>query len=121
MMFYHFAATPSLIGTDADMLYLWIRVIAFIGILGGSAYFLSVYTKKKRSRVSTNTAGKIVVAHTFSLGKRQFLMVAQYGEEKHLLGVSSSSINHLAKLEIESEEFNQRKQVLPSSEVNVNA
>ena len=25
-------------------------------------------------------------------------MVAQYGTEKHLLGVSSSSINHLAKL-----------------------
>ncbi len=48
-------------------------------------------------------------------------MVAQYGGEKHLLGVSSSSINHLAKLEIETEEFNQRKQVLPSSEVNVNA
>ena len=31
-------------------------------------------------------------------GNRQFLMVAQYGNEKHLLGVSSSSINHLAKL-----------------------
>jgi flagellar biogenesis protein FliO len=121
MMFYHFAATPSFIGTDAEMLYLWIRVIAFIGILGGSAYFLSIYTKKKRTRLSTNTKGKIVVADTCSLGNRQFLMVAQYGDEKHLLGVSSSSINHLAKLEIVSEEIKHQKQVLPSDEINANA
>jgi hypothetical protein len=26
-------------------------------------------------------------------------MVAQYGEEKHLVGVSAGSINHLAKIE----------------------
>ena len=39
-----------------------------------------------------------MIADTCSLGNRQFLMVAQYGEEKHLLGVSSGSINHLAKL-----------------------
>ena len=120
-MFYHFAATPSFIGTDSEMLYLWILVIAFIGILGGNAYFLSIYTKKKRTRLSTNTKGKIVVADTCSLGNRQFLMVAQYGDEKHLLGVSSSSINHLAKLEIASEEVKHKKKVFPSDEINVNA
>ena len=32
------------------------------------------------------------------MGNRQFLMVAQCGQERHLLGVSPSSINHLAKL-----------------------
>ena len=48
-------------------------------------------------------------------------MVAQYGDEKHLLGVSSSSINHLAKLEIVSEESNHKKQDLPSGEINANA
>ena len=120
-MIFHLAATPSFLGTDADMLYLWIRVIAFIGVLGGSAYFLSVYAKKKRSRVSTNTIGKIVVADTCSLGNRQFLMVAQYGEEKHLLGVSSASINHLAKLETSSDTRGNEKTVLPYKEVSVNA
>ena len=80
------------------MLYLWIRVIAFLGVLGASAYFLSLYTKKKRTRLNTTASGGIVIADTCSLGNRQFLMVAQYGEEKHLLGVSSGSINHLAKL-----------------------
>ncbi len=121
MMIFHLAATPSFVGTDAEMLYLWIRVIAFIGILGGSAYFLSVYAKKKRSRVSTNTTGKIVVADTCSLGNRQFLMVAQYGEERHLLGVSSSSINHLAKLEIIPDKLESNKQVFPPAEVSANA
>jgi len=98
-MLHYFAASPSLVSADSEMLYLWIRVIAFIGILGASAYFLSMYTKKKRTRLSTKATGKIVIADTCSLGKRQFLMVAQYGEEEHLFGVSSSTINHLAKLE----------------------
>lgn len=99
MMFYHFATSPALVNTDTEMLYLWIRVIAFIGVLGASAYFLSIYTKNKRSRLSPTKNGKIVIADTCSLGNRQFLMVAQYGEEKHLVGVSSGSINHLAKIE----------------------
>ena len=98
MIFYCFAATPSLLDAESEMLYLWIRVIAFIGILGASAYFLSQYAKKKRFRVNQVEVGKIVIADTRSLGNRQFLMVAQYGNEKHLLGVSSGSINHLAKL-----------------------
>ena len=97
-MFNYFASSPSLLDSDADMLYLWIRVVAFIGVLGASAYFLSLYTKKKRTRLNTTATGGIVIADTRSLGNRQFLMVAQYGEEKHLLGVSSGSINHLAKL-----------------------
>ena len=83
-MFYHFASTPTFTGTDAEMLYLWIRVIAFIGVLGGSAYFLSLYTKKKRSRVITNTKGKVVIADTCPLGNRQFLMIAQYLLTSHL-------------------------------------
>ena len=99
MMFHHFAVSPSLVSADTEMLYLWIRVVAFIGILGASAYFLSVYTKKKRTGISTTNNGKIVIADTCSLGNRQFLMVAQYGEEKHLVGVSAGSINHLAKIE----------------------
>ena len=56
-------------------------------------------TKKKRSRLSPTNNGKIIIADTCSLGNRQFLMVAQYGEEKHLVGVSAGSINHLAKIE----------------------
>lgn len=105
-MLYHFAVSPSFANTDAEMLYLWIRVIGFIGVLGASAYFLSIYAKKKRSRISTVKEGEIVIADTCSLGNRQFLMVAQYGDEKHLLGVSSSSINHLAKLDNRSSSRN---------------
>lgn len=104
MITYHFATTPSILGSDTELLYLWIRVVAFIGILGTSAYFLSSYTKKKRTKLNTKATGKIEIADTCSLGNRQFLMVAQYGTEKHLLGVSSGSINHLAKLGDHSEQ-----------------
>ena len=93
------AAVPTILESQSDLLYLWIRVIAFIGILGASAYFLSQYVKKRRSSGIISDNGKIVVAETHSLGNRQFLMVAQCGKERHLLGVSPSSINHLAKLE----------------------
>ena len=98
----YFAVSSSFVSSDAEMLYLWIRVIGFIGVLGASAYFLSIYTKKKRTRLSSIKEGEIVIADTCSLGNRQFLMGAQYGDEKHLLGVSSSSINHLAKLDNQS-------------------
>ena len=85
-----------------------------------NSLFLSYLINSKKTEIP-NTKGKIVVADTCSLGNRQFLMVAQYGDEKHLLGVSSSSINHLAKLEIVSEEIKHKKQVLPSGEINANA
>ena len=98
MIFCHLASSFSLADSDSEMFWLWVRVIAFIGVLGASAYFLSQYVNKKRTKLNNKNHGKIVVADTCSLGNRQFLMVAQYGNEKHLLGVSSSSINHLAKL-----------------------
>ena len=87
-----------------------------MGVLGGSAYFLSLYTKKKRGRVTTKTKGKVVIADTCSLGNRQFLMIAQYGEEKHLLGVSSSSINYLAKLEALPDKTEHIEQVMQPEE-----
>jgi flagellar biogenesis protein FliO len=80
------------------MLFLWLKVFGFIGLLCASAYFLSIYSKKKRMGMNFSKSDKILVAETCSLGNRQFLMVAQCGDERHLLGVSPNSINHLAKL-----------------------
>ncbi len=84
--------------SDSDMLFLWLKVFGFIGLLCASAYFLSIYSKKRRMGMNFSKSEKILVAETCSLGNRQFLMVAQCGDERHLLGVSPNSINHLAKL-----------------------
>ena len=84
---------------------LWVRVIAVLGLMGASAYFLANYTRKRRVRSSLSSEGKIVVADTCSLGNRQFLVVAQYGAEKHLIGVSSTSISYLSRLSSGTHDF----------------
>jgi flagellar biogenesis protein FliO len=107
MMFHHLVLGASLENSDIEMFWLWVRVVAFIGVMGASAYFLSQFTKRKRKRLSSPSNGKIVVADTCALGNRQFLMIAQCGKEKHLLGVSSGSVNHLAKLECSTSEIDE--------------
>jgi flagellar biogenesis protein FliO len=77
---------------------LWVRVVAVLGMMGAGAYLLTNYTRKKRVSSSLSGEGKIVVADTCSLGNKQFLVVAQYGSEKHLIGVSSTSISYLSRL-----------------------
>ncbi|MDA8775027.1 flagellar biosynthetic protein FliO [Opitutales bacterium] len=105
MIFHHFVLGANFENNDIELFWLWVRVVAFIGVMGASAYFLSQFTKRKRKRLSSPSNGKIVIADTCALGNRQFLMIAQCGKEKHLLGVSSGSVNHLAKLESHSSEI----------------
>ena len=84
------------------------KLIGFLGLLGAGAYFLTDYTRKKRIRSALTNEGKIVVADTCSLGNKQFLVVAQYGAEKHLIGVSQSSISHLSRLSSDNDGFQQQ-------------
>ena len=100
-----FAVVQSLANADffGDPL-LWVRLVAVLGLMGASAYFLSNYTRKRRVS-SFSGEGKIVVADTCSLGNRQFLVVAQYGSEKHLIGVSTTSISYLSRLSSEANDF----------------
>ena len=41
---------------------------------------------------------KLRIVDTCSLGNRQFIVVAQYESEKHLLAVGTSGVSHLAEL-----------------------
>ena len=90
-----------------DSTWLWVRVVGFLGILAASAYFLTLFQKKRQFTSLKKKHGKIVIADTCPLGNRQYLVVAQYGREKHLMAVNSNSISHLSKLdtiEISAEE-----------------
>jgi len=100
------AVVQSLASTDflGEPL-LWVRVVAVLGLMGAGAYFLTNYTRKRRVSSGLSGEGKIVVADTCSLGNRQFLVVAQYGAEKHLIGVSTTSISYLSRLSAESQDF----------------
>ena len=96
------------ISGDGEYMLDLFKLIGFLGLLGAGAYFLTDYTRKKRIRSALTNEGKIVVADTCSLGNKQFLVVAQYGAEKHLIGVSQSSISHLSRLSSDNDGFQQQ-------------
>lgn len=82
-----------------DTSWMWVRVLAFLGILASCAFFITHYNRKKQFRAFSENKGKILIADTCPLGNRQYLVVAQYGKEKHLIGVNPNAISHLSKLE----------------------
>ena len=59
-----------------------------------------IWQGRRRSGAGVAAAGrKLAVAETRSLGSRQYLVVATYGEKKFLLGVCPGRINLLTSLE----------------------
>ena len=75
------------------------RVLGFLGILACLAYMLTKFLNK-RDKFRSVTQGKngITLCDTRSLGNRQFLVVAEYDQQKFLLGVSAGNIKLLSKL-----------------------
>ena len=99
-LFYLLASISPGIESDSTQLTSQIfRIVGFLGILSVLAFlFTRFYKGKNLIPVSSKSSGKIQIADTHSLGNRQFLVVAQYESEKHLLGVSPSGIQHLTSL-----------------------
>ena len=82
------------------------RIVGFLGILSVLAFlFTRFYKGKKTIIASSQSSDKIQIADTHSLGNRQFLIVAEYDKEKHLLGVSPSGIQHLTALKNSDDEI----------------
>jgi flagellar biogenesis protein FliO len=76
-----------------------LRILGFLGILAVGAFLFTRFYKGKKILSSIGKSrGKILISETHSLGNRQFLLVAEYENEKHLLGVSPGSIQHLTSL-----------------------
>jgi len=86
--------------TNLDDSFVWYKVLLFLFILGFVAYLLNYFSKKKNISMARNGASKLAVIDTCSLGNRQFLVVAQYESDKHLLAVSNSGVTHLAKIDV---------------------
>ena len=86
------------VAPGSDLLWLWVKVIAFLVFLGAGAALLNYYYRHKRPGIKSARAGRIHLADTCALGNRQYLVVAQFGRERHLLGISPNAINHLSNL-----------------------
>ena len=76
----------------------WVKVLLFLTFLGIIAFSLNYFSKKRNLNLLVNKKSKLYIVDRCSLGNRQFIVVAQYESEKHLLSVGASGVSHLAKL-----------------------
>ncbi|MDA7822856.1 flagellar biosynthetic protein FliO [Opitutales bacterium] len=96
-----FVTLASLQNGDPNWLSLTLRSVGFLLLLAAIAYGVSKLGNSSggNSLNGLKTKGKIVLSDSRPLGNRQFIVVAEYGSQKHLLGVSPGKIEHLAKLD----------------------
>jgi flagellar biogenesis protein FliO len=76
---------------------LGLKIFFFLVLLGLLAFLLTKLTRSKVSLMSGAPQGKIQILDCKPLGNRQFIFIAKYENEKHMLGVSPGNIQHLAK------------------------
>jgi flagellar biogenesis protein FliO len=96
-----FEILASLEGVNPDWTSLTLRSIGFLMLLALVAFGVTRLGKGwgKDKLTGLKADGKIILSDCRPLGNRQFIIVAQYGMQKHLLGVSPGKIEHLTKLE----------------------
>ena len=96
-----FEILASLEGVNPDWTSLTLRSIGFLMLLALVAFGVTRLGKGwgKDNLTRLKADGKIILSDCRPLGNRQFIIVAQYGMQKHLLGVSPGKIEHLTKLE----------------------
>lgn len=90
--------SPSSSVADYDSPLAWGKVILFLIFLCLIALSLNYFSKKRNLNPLVNKKSKLRIVDTCSLGNRQFIVVAQYEAEKHLLAVGTSGVSHLAEL-----------------------
>ena len=84
--------------SDFDNPLAWGKVFLFLILLGLIALSLNYFSKKRNLNPLVNGKSKLSIVDTCSLGNRQFIVVAQYESERHLLAVGASGVSHLAEL-----------------------
>ena len=71
---------------QVDSKFLWLKVIAFLCILGALGFFISRFNKNKIINSQIKGDGRIRIADSCSLGNRQYLVIAQCDKDRFLLG-----------------------------------
>ena len=78
--------------------WLWFKVILFLIVLSVIAFLIKRFNRTGEQLIGNRNAGRIRVTETCSLGNRNFLIVAQCDEERHILGVGPNFCQYLTKL-----------------------
>ena len=71
----------------------------FFSLLFVIAIILALAWLVRRFNVAQAANGQLKVIASLTAGTKEKIMVIEVGDEQHLLGVSATTINHLAKLE----------------------
>ncbi len=71
----------------------------FLSLLVVIAIIFAIAFIMRRFNVAQAGNGKMRVVASMMAGSKEKIMVIQVGEEQHLLGITTHSINHLAKLD----------------------
>ena len=70
------ASSPSPLVPESDTLWLWLRVVGFLGILGAGGYLISQY---KRKRIVNSPAQiKLTIAGSGKASKKEVLDAVMY-------------------------------------------
>lgn len=74
-------------------------VSIFLSLLLVIAIVIALALIMRRFNVTATGQGQLTVVASMVAGTRERVLVIEVGEEQHLIGVTATNINHLAKLE----------------------
>lgn len=87
------AQAAASITNPSSVLSIFLSLLLIVAIIFSLAYIM------RRFNVTPGSSGQLKVVASLSAGARERIMVLQVGDEQHLIGVTTQSINHLSKLD----------------------
>ncbi|MDC0601566.1 flagellar biosynthetic protein FliO [Aliiglaciecola sp.] len=86
-------AAPESLSNPTSVVSIFLSLLLVIGIV----FILALIMR--RFNVTATGNGQLNVVATMVAGTRERIMVIEVGKEQHLVGVTATNINHLAKLD----------------------
>lgn len=86
-------AESKTLSSPSSIVSIFLSLLLVIGVVLMLAYLM------RRFNVTSSGSSQLKVIASMAAGTRERVLVIEVGEEQHLIGVTSHSINHLAKLE----------------------
>lgn len=99
--------------------HLWIKVVLFLLVLVFIAFLVRRFSNSGSRIYGKPRDGRIRVSETCSLGNKNYLIVAQCDQDRHLLGVGPNFCQYLTKLKSVTSDKTEQKN--PSSENSENS
>lgn len=85
--------TTEKVSSTESLLQIVLSLIVVIGVILALAWLMRRFT------VAQAGGGQLKVVASLIAGSKEKVIVIEVGNEQHLLGITASNINHLAKLE----------------------